>query len=203
MTAATITAMSAAEAIGVNRPRASRAPPPNSMSPAARACRRPGLRPIWSKKPAVPARPWPPKIPKSFWAPWPTNRSPTTRRRTRSARSMRRRYPRETSPTLTANPHGRTVAGDPPEGADDDGFSQGHAQHAEDGQGHDAPRASRRHGRLPRDEGPGRDRRGGHGRHAGPERDQPAPHGDRPPGHRDGHRHPRHRTDRQREPPGR
>src|SRR4051794_6014941 len=88
ITAAVITAISAAAANGVNRPRASSAPPANSAVAAARACSQPGRRPMLSNMLAVPSRPPPPKAPKSFWAPWPANSTPTTRRSTSNARSI-------------------------------------------------------------------------------------------------------------------
>src|SRR5919106_989154 len=88
MIAAVITPIRTAAANGVKRPRAISAPPRNSAVPAARTWSQPGRRPRLSNSRAVPSRPPPPKAPNSFWAPWPTKSSPTTRRRTSSARSI-------------------------------------------------------------------------------------------------------------------
>src|SRR3954454_16705763 len=91
--AVVITAVIAAPAAGVARPRASRAPPPISVAPAAMACLRPGRSPSDSSQPPVPSGPKPPNHPKTFWAPWPKKSPPRSRRVTRMKSFMATAYP--------------------------------------------------------------------------------------------------------------
>src|SRR5215204_2167952 len=95
-----MTPITAAEAAGVRNPSASSAPPPASDAPAASAARLPGFRPIESKAPAVPSRPWPPNQPKSFWAPCAKSVPPTVMRKSVCPSAISGAYP-DRGPALT------------------------------------------------------------------------------------------------------
>src|SRR5258706_307017 len=81
LTAATIITDSiSAGPTGPNKPSAVSRPPANSAVAAVAANMRPGRKPSISRNPAVPARPWPPNQPKSFWAPCAVITRPKTSR---------------------------------------------------------------------------------------------------------------------------
>src|SRR5664279_1602913 len=74
---------------GVANPRMSMVPPAASLTPAARAPGRPGVKPMDSSMPAVAVTPPPPNQPNSFCAPCAARMPPTPRRSARRATSLR------------------------------------------------------------------------------------------------------------------
>src|SRR5581483_7403695 len=105
--AANMTPATPAAASGVTNPAANAKPAANSVPPSSQAYALPGRNPRDSRKPAVPARPWPPNQPNSFWAPWAARMPPTARRMSSRAMSITPPFVLSFAPVVDGGADGR------------------------------------------------------------------------------------------------